>query len=245
MNTAADAPLRVRPVRRHRLWEDIAHRLEEMIQDGTFPPGTLLPPERELMRLFDVGRPSVREALFALHRMGLVRVSTGERASVTTPTPDALIAHLSGAARAFLAQGDGATHFQDARALFETGIARLAALRATDTDIDRLRRALDANTAARGDARKFEQADVAFHFALAQTTKNPIFAAVHEALVDWLTSQRTMALRLPRAETVALDGHRRIFEAVAARDPTAASAAMDRHLQEIADLIRDGAEIGR
>jgi len=245
MNTAADAPLRVRPVRRHRLWEDIAHRLEEMIQEGTFPPGTLLPPERELMRLFDVGRPSIREALFALHRMGLVRVSTGERASVTTPTPDTLIAHLSGAARAFLSQGDGAAHFQDARALFETGIARLAALRATDADIDRLRQALDANAAARADARKFEQADVAFHFALAQTTKNPIFAAVHEALVDWLTSQRTMALRQPRAEAIALDGHRRIFEAVAAHDSNAAGAAMDRHLQEIADLIRDGAEIAR
>jgi GntR family transcriptional regulator, sialic acid-inducible nan operon repressor len=239
MSGLQDAPLRVRPIRRHRLWEDVAHRLEEMIQEGTFPPGTLLPPERELMRLFDVGRPSIREALFALHRMGLVRVSTGERASVTTPTPDTLIAHLSGAARAFLAQGNGVAHFHDARALFEAGIARRAAARATDDDIARLHRALEANEAARGDARKFEQADVAFHYVLAQITENPIFAAVHEALVDWLTSQRTIALRLPHTETVALDGHRRIFAAVAGHDPEAAGAAMEQHLHEIAALVRD------
>ena len=115
MSAVSDSIAPMRPIRRRRLWEDVAHRLEEAIQDGTFPPGTLLPPERELMKLFGVGRPAVREALFALHRMGLVRISTGERASVTTPTPDTLIAHLSGAARAFLAQSGGADQFQEAR----------------------------------------------------------------------------------------------------------------------------------
>jgi DNA-binding FadR family transcriptional regulator len=233
----------VRPVRRRRLWEDVAHRLEEMIQDGTFPAGTLLPPERELMKLFVVGRPAVREALFALHRMGLVRVSTGERASVTTPTPDTLIAHLSGAARAFLSQSGGPAHFQEARTLFECGVARLAAQHASVADIGRLRAALAANEAARGDARRFEQADVAFHYVLACITGNPIFSAVHDALVDWLTSQRTMALRHPRAETIALAGHRRILDAVAAGEAEAADRAMARHLQEIADLIRGGAEV--
>jgi len=233
----------VRPVRRRRLWEDVAHRLEEMIQDGTFPAGTLLPPERELMKLFVVGRPAVREALFALHRMGLVRVSTGERASVTTPTPDTLIAHLSGAARAFLSQSGGPAHFQEARTLFECGVARLAAQHASVADIGRLRAALAANEAARGDARRFEQADVAFHYVLACITGNPIFSAVHDALVDWLTSQRTMALRHPHAETIALAGHRRILDAVAAGEAEAADRAMARHLQEIADLIRGGAEV--
>jgi DNA-binding FadR family transcriptional regulator len=232
----------VQPVRRRRLWEDVAHRLEEMIQDGTFPAGTLLPPERELMKLFVVGRPAVREALFALHRMGLVRVSTGERASVTTPTPDTLIAHLSGAARAFLARSGGPAHFREARMLFECGVARLAAEHATAADIERLRAALAANTAARGDARRFEQADVAFHYVLACITGNPIFSAVHDALVDWLTSQRTMALRHPDAEAIALAGHRRILDAVAAGATEAAGQAMARHLQDIAELIRGGSE---
>ena len=122
-----------------------------MIRDGTFPAGTLLPPERELMKVFGVGRASIREALFALNRMGLVLLRNGERPRVTTPTPETLITELSGSARHFLSQPDGAVFFQEARALFEVGIARLAAQRATAEDVERLRQALQANMAARGD----------------------------------------------------------------------------------------------
>lgn len=70
----------VAPIRRRKLSEEVAERIEALIAGGTYPRGTLLPPERELMQLFGIGRPSIREALFALSRMGLVTISSGERA---------------------------------------------------------------------------------------------------------------------------------------------------------------------
>jgi DNA-binding FadR family transcriptional regulator len=232
------------PIRRRKLSEEASLRLEAMIRDGTFPQGTVLPPERELMKIFGVGRASIREALFALNRMGLVRLRNGVRPRVTTPTPQTLITELSGAARHFLSQPNGATFFQEARALFEVGIARVAAQRATDDDVERLRRALVANTAARGDTSRFERTDVAFHYVLATITKNPIFTAVHDALVEWLTSQRTLSLRVPGAEEAALESHRRIFEAVAVRDSEAAGRAMGEHLKDVAALIERAREGG-
>jgi GntR family transcriptional regulator, sialic acid-inducible nan operon repressor len=213
------------PIRRRKVSEEAVLRIETMIRDGTFPEGALLPPERELMRMFGVGRASIREALYALGRMGLVQVRTGERPLVTRPTAENLLTELSGAARHFLAGSDGLQHFQEARALFEVGVARLAAIRASAEDIDQLRRALDANSAARGDIGRFERTDVAFHYVLARITKNSIFAAVHEALVEWLTSQRTISLRAPGAEEAAYESHLKIFEAVATKDPEAAAAA--------------------
>lgn len=230
------------PIRRRKLSEEAALRLEAMIRDGTFPAGTMLPPERELMKIFGVGRASIREALFALNRMGLVLLRNGERPRVTTPTPETLITELSGAARHFLSQPDGAAFFQEARALFEIGIAKLAAERASDEDIARLRGALAANMAARGDTARFERTDVAFHYVLATIAKNPIFTAVHDALVEWLTSQRTMSLRVPGAEEGAAESHRRICEAVAARDPAAAARAMEEHLKEVAALVQRSKE---
>ncbi|SEF06729.1 transcriptional regulator, GntR family [Rhizobiales bacterium GAS188] len=230
------------PIRRRKVSEEAALRLEAMIRDGTFPEGALLPPERELMRMFGVGRASIREALYALGRMGLVQVRTGERPLVTRPTPENLLTELSGAARHFLAGSNGPEHFQEARALFEVGVARLAAVRASHEDIDRLRRALEANSAARGDIARFERTDVAFHYVLARITQNPIFAAVHDALVEWLTSQRTISLRAPGAEEAAFRSHRRIFDGVAAKDPEAAAAAMDEHLRSVVDLIRIATE---
>jgi GntR family transcriptional regulator, sialic acid-inducible nan operon repressor len=228
----------MRPVQRKKLWEEVAFRLRAMIEDGTFPEGTLLPSESDLMQMFGVGRPSIREALFALHLNGLVAITSGERARVTVPSPDTLLFHLSGVARHFLTRSGGPEHFQEARAIFEIGVARIAAQRGTLDDVARLEQALKANVAAKGDRERFGRTDVAFHYVLAVTTRNPIFTAVHDAIVDWLTSQRTAALRAPDAEEIAARGHQRIFAAVADGNPDAAAAAMSDHLAEIAALLR-------
>ena len=228
----------VAPIRRRKLSEEVAERIEAMIAEGTYPRGTLLPPERELMQLFGIGRPSIREALFALSRMGLVIISSGERARVTTPTPDRLITELSGAVRHFLTRPNAPAHFQEARALFEIGVARIAATRRTPQDLERLDHALRLNAEARGDASRFERTDVGFHYVLATITGNPIFTAVHDALVEWLTSQRTIALSVAGVEAAALAAHERIFEAVRQGDPNAAGEAMAGHLQEISEIIQ-------
>ena len=112
--------MRPTPIRRRKLSEEVALRLEEMIQDGGYQPGDQLPSERDLMKQFGVGRPAVREALFSLQTMGLVLVSSGERARVSRPTPKLVIESLSGAARLLLSQPDGIRHFQEARTFFES-----------------------------------------------------------------------------------------------------------------------------
>ena len=82
--------------------------------NSTFVEADRLPSERELMRHFGVGRPSVREALLHLHRMGLVEVGSGERARVTRPTPQSVIDALSGPARHMIAAPGGVQNFQNA-----------------------------------------------------------------------------------------------------------------------------------
>jgi GntR family transcriptional regulator, sialic acid-inducible nan operon repressor len=95
-----------------KLYDEAAIRIEALIQDDTFSPGTLLPSERELMKIFGVGRTSIREAIYALNRMGLIRLRNGERPLVTTPTPETLVLELAGAARYFLSQPDGRCIFR-------------------------------------------------------------------------------------------------------------------------------------
>src|SRR5258707_13282860 len=123
------------PIRRRKLYEEVSLRIQQMIDEGRYSPGDQLPAERELMEAFGVGRSAVREAMLSLQKMGLVTVSSGERARVTTPTANVLVNELSGAARLLLAQDGGIGRFQEARALFEIGLARLAAEKATADDI--------------------------------------------------------------------------------------------------------------
>ncbi len=207
-----------------------------MIHDGQYLPGDQLPSERELMRQFGVGRPAVREALFALQKMGLVAINSGERARVTQPTPTVVFESLAGAARHLLAAPDGVRHFQEARAFFEIGLARFAAAHATEADLAELEAALDANRRALDSVQAFERTDVAFHYVLALIPRNPIFTAMHEAIAAWLTGQRTITLRTPGQKFVACRAHEKIYDAIAARDPERAERAMRHHLDQVADI---------
>ena len=221
---------------KRRLSDEVKARLEKMIHSGEYAPGDHLPSERELMERFGVGRPSVREALFSLQQLGLVTISSGERARVTLPTPKRLLLGLDGAVRHLLTTAEGERNFQDARLFFEVGLARHAASFGTSDDLRRLEDALDANRRAMNDVEAFERTDVAFHYVLAQIPHNPVYIAIHEAVVAWLTRQRTLSLRNDGAAQQAFDWHARIFEAVAERDADAAEAAMRDHLEGVAEL---------
>jgi DNA-binding FadR family transcriptional regulator len=224
------------PIRRRKLYEEVADRLEAMIREGQFAVGDVLPSERELMETFGVGRSAVREAMLALQRMGLVAVSSGERSRVVSPSAKVLVGELGGAARLLLMQDGGIARFQQARAMFEIGLSRLAAQIASDDDIARLRAALEANRQTIGDLARFQRTDVAFHFVIAQIPQNSIFTSLHEAVVAWLTEQRVTSGRMPGAGEAAYAAHARIFEAIAAHDVPAAEQAMQAHLEAVAAL---------
>jgi GntR family transcriptional repressor for pyruvate dehydrogenase complex len=227
-------PAQLGAVRRHRLYEEIAGRLEAMIHDGQYLPGDRLPSERDLMKHFGVGRPAVREALFALQKMGLVAINSGERARITQPTPKVVFESLAGAARHLLAAPDGVRHFQEARVLFEVSLARFAAAHATSSDLAELKRALEANHQALDSIYEFERTDVAFHYVLAVIPRNPIFTAIHEAIAAWLIEQRAITLQTPGQKFIAYRAHEEIFDAIAARDPGRAEGVIRAHLDQVA-----------
>jgi GntR family transcriptional regulator, sialic acid-inducible nan operon repressor len=229
-------PKPAEPIRRRKLYEEVVARLEAEIHGGKLLPGDLLPSERELMQHFGVGRPAIREALFALHRMGLVIVANGERPRISSPSPKTLLGELSGAARLILAKPTGMRNFQQARRLFESALAEEAARLASEEDIVELKNALAANAAAIGDDAQFVRTDVAFHLAIARTPRNPIYIALHEAIVEWLVDQRRVSLHSIGADRAAFQSHRRIFEAIRVHDAGAAKDAMCEHLIEIEKL---------
>lgn len=229
-------PLRAQPIRRRKLYEEVVERLEAMMLSGELAPGDQLPPERELVETFQVGRTAIREALFALQRMGLVALKNGERAYVTRPSAETLVGELSGAVRHMLAHEDGVRDFQGARLLFETALARHAALNHTDNDVARLEQALRTNHEAIGDPPRFARTDVHFHFVLTEIARNTILTTLHNAVAAWLAEQRQTSTRMEGAAHAAYAAHVRIFDAVKHRDADRAERAMRDHLAEVADF---------
>ncbi len=223
-------------IQRRKLFHEVAERLQETILAGGLRVGEPLPSERDLMERYGVGRPAIREAVLNLERTGLITISGGERARVARPSAQGMLAGLDPAVRHWLADPAGVRHLQGARMLLEVALVRQAAESAHETDISRLRAALEENEAARADLPRFERSDVAFHYVFAEISGNPIFSAIHHAMAGWLTEQRRITLRTDGASAGAARRHRAIFEAVAARDPAAAEAEMRAHLNDVAQL---------
>jgi GntR family transcriptional regulator, sialic acid-inducible nan operon repressor len=227
------------PLGRRKRAHDVADHIEKSITSGEFEVGSKLPSEKELMERFGVGRPAVREALFILQQQGLVEITSGARARVTAPTPKFLTGQLGGLVKRVSATGEGQAHMEQVRLLYEAGVAWQAAQQATDEDIARLKRALDANAAALGNTPEFIRTDVAFHYELTVITRNPIFTVVHETLVEWLIDQRTTTIHMPDADRFSVRDHTAIYEAVAARDPMRAFHEMTSHLRLISQLYTE------
>ncbi len=224
------------PIRRRRIYEEVSDRLEEMIRSGALREGDALPSERELMEQFQVGRPAVREALLSLQKAGLVVVANGERARVSRPDAQHFIHELSAAARVFLTNAEGVRHFQNARMHLEISLARHAAVEGSAADIARIEGALARNRRDLGDDLAFEKSDIAFHYEIVLVARNPLFNGVHQAVVQWLTEQRTVSLKASKAKQKAFAFHERIYEAIAAHDPDAAEKAMREHLDAVASF---------
>jgi DNA-binding FadR family transcriptional regulator len=218
---------------RRKRYEEIAEHLELLIFSGRLSVGDKIPSERELMAHFGVGRSTVREALFALQRKGLLSARAGAAARVSKPTPQTLVSDLSGAARHLLTHPGGVRHLQHARALFEVGLAREVARHATDEDLRLLSEALEANRQAIDRQAAFEHTDLMFHYTLAMIAHNPIYTSLNHALNEWLAEQRSVSARAGVSRQEVYRQHSDIHDAILRRDPAAAQDAMETHLATV------------
>ncbi len=234
-----DAILPKAPIARRKRAHDVADEIGKLIDSGELRIGDRLPPEKDLMQRFGVGRPAVREALFFLEQQGMVEIINGARARIIPPSPGHLIQQFTQLSKRLSSGPAGQQQGEQARLVFEAGIAWLAATLATDDDIRRLKTTLDANVAAVGDRVEFIRTDVAFHYEIALITGNPMFTMIHEAVVDWLVDQRTTTYHMPDADAFSVRDHTAIYQAVAARDPARAFHEMASHIQLIGQLYRE------
>jgi GntR family transcriptional regulator, sialic acid-inducible nan operon repressor len=226
------------PIVRRKLSHDVFERLIERINAGEFPRGSLLPSERQLMETFQVGRPAIREALQDLQRMGLVVITHGEGARLVEPTAQSVLDQIAVTVHHVLASSQNLSHLKDSRNFFEVGMARIAAARATPEDVAELNEIIARMEASTEEFQTFMKYDMAFHRRIAEITGNPIFVAVSEALLQWLSRYHVGELRKIGREARTLDEHRHIVDRIGAHDVEGAAAAMLQHQTRAADLYR-------
>lgn len=155
------------PLRKHSLADTLAQRLQRRIAAGKFRTGERLPTESELMRMFGVGRSTVREAVRMLSDRGFLNVRQGAGTFVAAPAAsDALVEQR-------LRRAD-IRELDEVRKILEAAIVERAAARRTPQDMERIESLLaQRGTAAEeGDLERCIAADIVFHAAIAEATHN-------------------------------------------------------------------------
>ncbi len=225
-----DLILEPSPIRRSKLHELVSRKLEDMIRSGELKPGDRLPSERDIMAAYGIGRPAVREALLSLQSRGFIATESGRRARVTTPTPDSVFTTLDSVVGMMISRQESLKNLCDARKFIEAAMARQAALTIDKARLKQLHDALEANRMAIGNRDLFMETDIEFHRILFLVSDNPVFAAVHTALVNWLMERWSLIRRDEKTESLAYQGHLQIANAVQKGDADAAERAMNKHL---------------
>lgn len=227
------------PIRRRKLSDEVRERMLAQINEGDLRPGDPLPSERELMGRYGVGRPAIREAMQQLASLGLIIVRHGDRPRLAPPRLDLLAEQLALTMRHVLTHDETIlAQLKEARIVVETGTARLAAETRTQADLDNLRDILARQLLARAEPQEFMRRDGDFHAAIAGSTGNVVLSSVVRAVFEWMARLHSHAVRTSGLERLTLEEHEAIFDAIAARDPERAAAAMKDHLTRANALYR-------
>jgi DNA-binding GntR family transcriptional regulator len=214
-------PVTEAPFIRPNLREQIKDVILQRILDGSYPPGARLV-ETRIAQELGVSQAPVREALRDLEQLGCIVHEPFRGCSVRAFSAEELL-------EAF-----------PVRAALEALAARLAAERITEGELLRLAELLDTMRAAarRGDAHDQSQANASFHATIVRAARNVTLERQWQLLEPF--SRTYLTVSQPGTDLLALsERHIPILEALRARDPDAAAAAMHQHLMDAAELLKE------
>ncbi len=218
-----------------RSYQRLAAEIQALIASGEFRAGDRLPSERSLADRFDVSRTSVREAIIALELQGTVDVRGGSGIYVCAPKSNASLRSRLPANLSF--NGPGPFELLRARCLIESEIAAQSATHRKDADLDRIFTALSNMRAYMDDKQLNEAADREFHLHIAESTGNSVLLQMVTAMWDHakgpIWTRADQHFHTPELRLASQADHQRVFDALLARDPVAAKAAMQAHLDRV------------
>jgi DNA-binding FadR family transcriptional regulator len=221
------------------LHERIIVDLGQEIVTGGLKPGERLPSDQELIERFEASRTAIREAMKVLSTKGLIeaRQRAGTRVRPRAEwdlldsdvlgwhTPDAIT-------DSFLKD------LEELRELIEPEAAGLAAMRATDEDIEVMERAFLRMAASAADRPAFAQADQEFHLAILNASHNQLIRKLKgitgTVLSVLFKLQTEVNSPVPKAN---IDAHRQIFVMIRDGDRRGAERAMRQTIRNGAKTI--------
>lgn len=223
-------------IKRDLLSDAVIKAIQKQIIDGKLQPGDQLPSEKEMCKLFSVGRSTLREAIKALTVMNLL--DKGKRGTFVSKS----FAPLSETGTCFnmMLQQVDYRDLLEARKVLEVTIAGMSAERATAEDIKLLEsiiERLDLNI-KQNNYKGYIEEDLNFHHAIAASTQNKYLlnqiVTIRESLIELYENLLSSSV-IPHCQ----NHHNLILKAIRDGDRVAAEKLMTTHLEDVEDALNE------
>jgi len=224
-----------KPIKQEKISTKIVEQIKALIKKGDLKPGDALPPERELVKVFNVSRASLREALNSLTGMGFLEMSQKQRTIVKSLASGRMTEPLH-----LLIKDDIQTVFEliEVRKAIETWNAYHAAKRAREDDIARLENSISSMQTKIEQRISAVDDDADFHLAMAEATHNKIQTHLMFSIYDLLKESLGGIYELIDMQDVYAQ-HCMVVEAVKNRDPDLAGRRMREHLDYVESRVKE------
>lgn len=214
------------------LSERAASLIAGYIVEKGLEPGSRLPNEMQLSQALNVGRSTIREAIRILVSRNVVQIMRG-RGTVVTNKPGLADDPLG---FQFVRNKEQlVVDLLEIRLIVEPRIAGLAAMRATDSDIARMKTLAVEFERQMATGRHDAAKDVELHACIAQCSHNEVITSLIPIINQSIYSFSELADGRTFQESV--DTHRAIVQAIEAHDAQTAESAMTRHILNNQRLI--------
>lgn len=224
------------PVSNKKLYLQIYNQILSEIQSGSFKIGDKLPPERELCAQFGVSRAPIRQALSALELNGIIYSRQGEGVYVKGTNLTA-----EGSQSTIILESILPEDIVEARMSIEPLIAKFAAERATDEDIENIRLTVIKMEEETKAGIYVPETDEKLHNEIAKASHNDLFIIFMSAISNAMKQQemwkfiRDKTVTRPEYREVNFSEHKLIIKAIEAHNEKEAEEIMTSHMQNLYD----------
>ena len=222
--------------RKIKLSERTADRLYEMIVDeGRYAPGSKLPNENELSEALKVSRTTLREAISFLVAQGVLEIRRGRGTFVaeTLPAGGVDLTVLAG-----LRSRVRAKDLFEMRLIFEPATVALACQRASDEELEMIRKKAERVERVAAEGGDWPLADQEFHMAIIKASHNEYMRRLYPIINGAVNEILQVSVNRAHMQSIAIADNYMILDFLMQRDEAGARHAMSIHIRHLLNTLK-------
>ncbi len=223
--------------KRAKLSEQTADRLYEwIVEERRYLPGSKLPNENELSESMGVSRTTLREAISFLVAQGVLDIRRGKGTFVaeSLPNPGMDLTALAGVRSRVRAKD-----LFEMRLIFEPATVALACRRASDEELEQIRKKAERVERIAAEGGNWPLADQEFHWAIIKASHNEYMRRLYPIINSAVDEILQISPSRQRMQDIALGDNRTILAFLLKRDEEGARCAMSIHMKHLINTLQD------